>query len=453
MKFIKKSEMPVSAEQLFAWHENPCAFERLTPPWNQIKVIRKDQGLKPGSEIHFRTYLGPIPITWKARHSVYIQGKEFCDIQVSGPFAKWVHSHRVIPKNNKKSFLEDELEYKLHLGLGKGFAKEAIKQLFHYRHTVLYNDLQVQNSFPTNPLTIAITGASGLIGSELSAFLQSAGHKVLCFVQTKPKENEIQWDIKRGKIESEKLEGIDGVIHLAGENIGSGRWTSEKKKRIRESRIHGTRLLVKTLNTLKSPPKVLLSSSAIGYYGMKSNIVDEASKPGKDFLAQVCKEWETEAKGFKKGRVVILRFGVVLTPKGGVLSKMLFPFTMGLGGKVGSGKQLMSWIAIDDLIYQLYRILLTPSIKGPVNLCAPHTVTNLEFSKTLASVLHRPCLFPIPTFIAKILFGEMGKATMLSSIGAKPTKLEEAKLPFYYPNLLSALQHLLGKFYTPPIPK
>lgn len=295
-------------------------------------------------------------------------------------------------------------------------------------------------------MTIVITGASGLVGSEISAFLRSAGHRVLSLVRRDPKENEILWDINSGKIESEKLEGVDGVIHLAGENIGSGRWTNEKKKRIEDSRVYGTSLLVKALNDLKLPPKVLISASAVGYYGMKGNaVVNEAAGSGDDFLAQVCEKWESEAKGFKKGRLVIPRFGVVLTPKGGALSKMLLPFKMGLGGKMGSGKQLMSWISIDDLVYQLYRLLLTPSIEGPVNLCAPQLLSNLEFSKTLASVLHRPCLFPIPAFMAKLLFGEMAEATMLSSIAAKPTKLEEARLPFYYPDLSSALKHLLGK--------
>ncbi len=439
-KFIKKSEMPVSAEQLFSWHENPCALERLTPPWNKVTVLRKDIGLKPGSEVHLKTHIGPIPVTWIARHSEYTAGMEFCDIQVSGPFAKWIHHHRMIPKNEKESYLEDKIEYQVRFCLGAGIAKRSIEQLFHYRHTVLRHDLEVQNSIPTPPLTIAITGASGLVGSELTAFLRSAGHRVLPLVRKEPKEDEILWNINAGKIEAEKLEGVDAVIHLAGENIGSGRWTNEKKKRIEESRVRGTAFLVEALNSLKSPPKVLISTSAVGYYGIKSNIVaNEAVEPGNDFLAQVCKKWEAEARRFKKGRLVTPRFGVVLTPKGGALNKMLFPF------KMGSGNQLMSWISIDDLVYQLYRLLLAPSIDGPVNLCAPHLATNLEFSKTLASVLNRPCIFPFPAFLAKLLFGEMAEATTLSSIGAKPTKLEEAGLPFYYPDLSSALKHLLGK--------
>lgn len=443
--FNKKSEMPVSAERLFSWHENPWALERLTPPWNKVIVIRKDRGLKPGSEVHLKTYIGPIPVTWVARHIKYIPGKEFCDIQVSGPFAKWVHQHKMTSISKHRSFLEDDIEYCMHGGLGNSIAKRSIEQMFCYRHTLLRHDLEVQNNFATPPLTIVISGASGLIGSELTTFLKSAGHKVLSLVRREPKENEIQWDINAGRIETDKLEGVDGVIHLAGENIGSGRWTNDKKKKIEESRVRGTALLVGALNRLRLPPKVFISTSAVGYYGIKSNLVaNEAAKPGDDFLARVCEKWESEAKRFNKGRLVIPRFGIVLTPKGGALSKMLLPFKMGLGGKMGSGKQLMSWITIDDLVYQLYRLLLTSSIDGPVNLCAPQVVTNLEFSKSLASVLHRPSFFPFPVFMAKLFFGEMAEATMLSSVGTKPKKLEEAKLPFYFPELSSALKHLLG---------
>lgn len=186
-------------------------------------MILKDAGLKPGSEVHLKTYLGPTLVSWVACHSEYTAGKKFCDIQIRGPFAKWVHYHRTIPKN------EDQL----YGGLGNGIAGRSIEQLFHYRHTLLRHDIEVQNSFPTPPLTIVITGASGLVERELSAFLRSAGHRVLSLVRREPKENEIIWDINSGKIEAEKFEEIDGVIHLAGENIGSGRWTNEKKRELK----------------------------------------------------------------------------------------------------------------------------------------------------------------------------------------------------------------------------
>lgn len=444
--YIKKSQMPVPADRLFAWHENPCAIERLTPPWNNVKVIRKDIGLNPGSEVHLKTYIGPIPVTWVARHTSYQPGKEFSDIQVKGPFARWLHHHRMIPKNKEQSFLEDEVQYQMYAGLGNVIAKRSIEQLFHYRHTILRQDFEVQNSFPTPRMTIAITGGSGLIGLELSTFLRSAGHKVISIVRKKTKENEILWNINSGQIEQEKLEGIDAVIHLAGENISSGRWTKEKKKNIEESRVNSTKLLVKALNTLRKPPKVFISTSAIGYYGGNNTTPPAEEAPaGHNFLADVCKKWESAARGFKRGRLVIPRLGVVLSPKGGMLNKMLLPFKIGLGGKVGPGQQLISWISIDDLIYHFYRVLLTPSIEGPVNMCSPQMVSNLYFSRILASTLNRPCFFSIPTFIIKLLFGKMGEEAILSNSGAEPAKLQNAAFPFYHPDLSSALTHLLGK--------
>ena len=187
------------------------------------------RGVKPESEVHLKTYLGTIPFAWVARHVEYTKGKEFCDIQVKGPFAKWIHHHRMILKNEGESFLEDEIEYQMYGGLGNSIAKNSIKQLFCYRHTLLRHDLEVQNSFSFSPLTIAITGASGFIGLELSAFLRSAGHRVISLVSRDPKPDQILWDINSGTIETKKLEGVDAVIHLAGENIGSERWTNEKR--------------------------------------------------------------------------------------------------------------------------------------------------------------------------------------------------------------------------------
>jgi len=433
---IKKSEMPVSAEKLFAWHENPSALERLIPPWNHVKVLRKDLGLKPGAEVHLKTYIGLIPVTWVARHTDYIAGKEFCDVQISGPFAKWVHHHRVIPKNATQSFLEDEIEYQTYGGLGNRLAGRSIEQLFDYRHTLLRQDLEVQNHFPTNPLTIAMTGSGSLIGQELAAFLQTAGHKVLPFVRREAKKDEIAWDIDAGKIEIEKLEGVDGVIHLSDENIPSRKGSiKEKKKRMEDSRTRETALLVETLNHLLLPPKVFISASSIQAVKSERGATDSA----------VFKKEEAEGQGFTNGRIVSARVGVVLTPRGGALSKILTPFKMGFGIKLKSEKQLMSWIAIDDLIYQLYRLLLTPSIDGAVDLAAPQIVTHLEFSKTLASVLHCRCLLPLPAFIGNRLFRGIAEASALSNVGVHAKQLEQAKLHFYHPDLFSALKHLLGK--------
>ena len=444
--YTKKSVMPVIQKKLFAWHENPCALERLTPPWNKIKVVHKDEGLQPGSKTQIKLYFGPIPFSWIARHTKYVEGEVFCDTQIKGPFSKWTHEHKMIQKSETDSFLEDRIHYKTFGNIYPRFVHNSIERLFTYRHRTLHHDLQVYHQFPSKPLKIALTGASGLIGSELAVFLRNAGHHVLPIVRREAKKDEVFWNIDSKIIEADKLEGLDAVINLAGENIGTGRWSSKKKKAILDSRIKGTAFLVETLNRLKSPPKVFISASGAGYYG--SNLqtpAHETSPPGKDFLAQVCEQWEEKAKEFDKGRLVIIRPGVILSPKGGALKKMLLPFKLGLGGKLGSGKQLISWITIDDLIYQIYRILLSPHIEGPVNLCAPKPISNMEFSKTLATTLFRPCIFSQPSFLVKTIFGEMAENLLLSSIDVRPSKLEKAEMPFYYSDLSFALRHLLGK--------
>lgn len=303
-------------------------------------------------------------------------------------------------------------------------------------------DLKV--SIPS--LNIAMTGATGLIGRELLSFLSRLGHRVFPLVRKVAKKGEIYWDFNAGKIELEKLEAMDAFIHLAGENIASRRWTKKKKEMIYKSRVEGTAFLIDALNGLKKPPRVFISASAIGYYGSQSHLVeDEKMQAGEGFLARVCEKWEEQAMRFKRGRVVLARFGLVLSPKGGMLHKMLLPFRWGLGAQLGSGKQLMSWISLDDAIHLIQHLLISPSIQGPVNVCTPNFVSNAEFSKVLAKVLGRPCFFSIPGFFLRFVFGEMAKEMLLSSIGAMPKKIQASGFSFFYPDLESALVHLLKK--------
>jgi uncharacterized protein (TIGR01777 family) len=231
-------------------------------------------------------------------------------------------------------------------------------------------------------MKILVTGARGLVGSFLVPYLQNQGHKVTRLVRNSAQSGDISWDPESKKIDKLKLEGFDGVIHLAGDNIASGRWTEAKKAEIKRSRVEGTRFLCETLASLERPPSVLISASAIGYYGDRCNeILTESSTPGDNFLADVCQEWElatspAESKGI---RVAKLRIGVVLSPKGGALNKMLPPFKMGAGGRIGSGKQYISWIALEDLAGIADFVLRTNAIKGPVNAVAPNAVTNCKF--------------------------------------------------------------------------
>lgn len=299
-------------------------------------------------------------------------------------------------------------------------------------------------------MKILVTGSTGLIGSALVSFLAENGHVVKRLVRTEPAsgEDEIHWSPESGSIDKAGLEELDAVVHLAGENLASGKWTAEKKARIRDSRVVGTRLLSESLSQLTQPPKVLVSSSAIGYYGDRGDAVaDEGAFSGSGFLAEVCHEWEDAAGSASEAgiRVVNLRIGVVLSPDGGALARMLPPFKMGFGGKLGNGKQYISWIALDDAVGVIHHCLTQDGLHGPVNAVTPNAVTNGEFTKTLGRVLNRPTLFGMPAFMVRTVFGEMADEMLLSSTRVAPTRLEETAYSFHYPELEGALRYLLAK--------
>jgi uncharacterized protein len=296
---------------------------------------------------------------------------------------------------------------------------------------------------------VLVTGASGFIGSALVPTLTAGGHTVTRLVRSTPRpgQAEIPWNPAARSIGTPALEGLDAVVHLAGDNIASGRWTTAKKARIRNSRVQGTTVLCEALTQLVKPPKVLLCASAIGYYGDRGETtLREESPPGTGFLAEVCQVWEAATTpAVQRGiRVVRLRFGMVLSPAGGALAKMLTPFRLGLGGVVGTGKQYMSWIALDDVLGAIHHALSTEALQGPVNVVAPQAVTNREFTTTLGKVLRRPTRLPLPAFAARLLFGEMADALLLASTRVAPVRLVAAGYTFRYPELEAALRHLLG---------
>jgi uncharacterized protein len=292
-------------------------------------------------------------------------------------------------------------------------------------------------------MRILVSGSHGLVGKALIESLTSDGHEIVRLVRSKPAgATEIEWHPNEGRLDPASLEGIDAVVHLAGESIASGRWTDEKKRAIRNSRVKGTALLSDALARLSRPPAVFLSASAIGYYGNRGDeLLTETSAPGDDFLARVCVEWENATiPAIEKGiRTVHARFGIILDANEGALGKMLTPFRMGIGGRVGNGKQWMSWIDIEDVVNGL-KFLIDDKTAGPVNFVAPNAVTNAEFTKTLGRVLSKPTLFPVPAFGARLAFGEMADALLLSSARVKPGVLQH----FAYPTLDSALRHLLA---------
>ncbi|PIQ81523.1 MAG: TIGR01777 family protein [Candidatus Omnitrophica bacterium CG11_big_fil_rev_8_21_14_0_20_64_10] len=295
-------------------------------------------------------------------------------------------------------------------------------------------------------MRILISGSSGMIGRALQAALKSAGHAVTRLVRSGGGPDTLLWNPDGPALEPEPFEGFDAVIHLAGDPIAEGRWTPAKKERIRTSRVRGTRLLCGTLARLKRPPRTLLCASAIGIYGNRGEEpIRETAGRGNGFLAEVGEQWEeATAPAQRKGiRTALLRTGIVLSAEGGALAKMLPPFRLGLGGPIGSGRQFMSWITLTDEVGAILHILNHPELRGPVNLTAPHPVTNAEFTKALGRVLHRPAIFPVPAPMLKLMFGEMAEAILLGGARVEPGRLLESGYRFQQPELEPALRELL----------
>jgi uncharacterized protein (TIGR01777 family) len=444
--FERRVTVDAPAAEVFAWHTRPGAFERLSPPWEPVRVVRRAGTVRDGDELEIRMKLGPLPMTWLARHGGFVDGVEFSDEQVRGPFAKWRHHHRVEPRGERAEMI-DAIDYRVPLGAlgnlvaGRGI-RRRLERMFAYRHATLAADLLRHKG--TRPMKIAVSGASGLVGTQLCAFLSTGGHEVLRLVR-KTGEG-IRWDPAAGTIDAAALEGVDAIVHLAGENV-VGRWTQPKKDMILSSRLDGTRLLASTIGKLSRPPRVFVSASAIGYYGAHGDPATEETPAGDDFLADVCRRWEDAATPAVDAgaRVVYARIGVVLTPAGGALKKLLPAFRAGLGGRVGNGKQALPWVAIDDVIGALHAFITDERWRGAVNIVAPEQLTQREFATILARVLHRPSFFPLPAGLVRLLFGEMADIVLLGGRPVRPARLEAGGFHFNFPSLEPALRHLLGR--------
>lgn len=454
--FVQRSRIAAPAAAVFAWHARPGAFERLTPPWERVTVEERHGGIEDGGRVVLRMGAGPLSVRWVAEHYDYVDGVQFRDRQVSGPFAYWDHTHRVEADGPDACVLEDRVVYALPLGglgalFGGAFAEAKLRHMFDYRHRVTAEDVAAHaRTGGSSKMKVLVSGASGLIGSALIPFLTTGGHQVVRLVRNGSTRGAgtVRWDPEAGSIDSAALEGLDAVVHLAGENIAGGRWTAAKKASIHDSRIDGTKLLVGALIALRQPPKTLLAASAIGFYGNRDqDVVDEDSAPGAGFLADVCREWEAVAEPAAAHgiRVVNLRTGVVLAGNGGALATMLPPFKLGLGGPLGSGEQYMSWVALDDVVGAILHALTTTSLSGPVNIVSPNPVTNRTFTKTLGQVLSRPAVVPVPAFAIKLLFGEMGEELLLASTRVEPHRLQQSEYPFRFPELEETLRHVLGR--------
>ena len=450
--------VPCDSNYLYKWHNMPCALDRLIPYWEKVSLREHPDTLVNGGRVALDLHLGPISIPWNLELSDVVTGQQFKDTQITGPFSFWSHTHKMQAINDSNSMLVENIKFSLPLSepfLIKPFAVNKIKRLFNYRMQVISNDVKRHYKYKDkNTMRILVSGASGLVGDALVKFLSSGGHQVLSLVRVESTAaDKITWfppksSADEGYIDFNALEGLDAVVHLAGENIASGRWTESQKKKIYDSRVLGTNFLVDQLLKLKQPPKVLIAASAIGFYGHSDTATfNEESPVGSGFLSDTCIEWEKAARrAEEKGiRVVNARLGIVLDPKAGALAKMLQLFSLGGGGILGSGKQFMSWISLDDVIGAIHHCIMNESIHGPVNLVSPEVVTNAEFTKILAKVLNRPAIFPAPAFALRLVLGEMADALLLSSAKVEPKVLQSTDYDYSFSNLELALRHMLGK--------
>lgn len=412
--------------------------------------------------------VGPLTMTWIAEHRDYHPVSSidaagaFTDIQVKGPFASWRHTHRMVPGGPAESTLRDEIVYDLPLSrvaqpLGGWLAEGELDRVFAFRHRVTRNDLAAHARAQLDPLTIAVTGGSGHIGSQLIPFLTAGGHRVVQLVRNARSVppawygdnlRYARWDIDQGYVDRSALEGVDAVIHLAGEGVFAPRWSVQKRRAILESRAKGTRLLSQTLSELDQKPSVLLSSSASGLYGDRGDqLLTENDIAGSGFLADVCKVWEAATQPAEEAgiRTVHLRTGVVLDARGGALGLMKTPFAAGLGGWIGRGDTYTPWIALDDVLYAMLHLLGATPLAGPVNFSAPQPLPFKQFAKRLGRVLGRPVLLRVPRVAASSLGGEAIENIALTSQRMIPHRLLESGFEFTFPTIDAAFCHTLGK--------
>lgn len=452
----RTSTLPVSAEEAFAWHERPGAFERLTPPWERVSVLERSGGIREGARTAVLVRVGPARFRWVAVHREYAAGRKFVDEQVDGPFSHWIHEHRFEPVGPDVSRYTDRIEFGPPFGVvgaaaARWVALPRAARMLAYRHATLRDDLAAHARHRgRRRLRIAVTGATGLIGSTLVPFLTTGGHEVIPVSRRRGFAGAIHWDPAAGVVDHAGLEGLDAVVHLAGENVGL-RWSEHRKRRIRDSRVEGTMLLAEALAVLRRPPAVLVSASAMGIYGDRGDEVlgEEALPEGapSEFFVELGRDWEaaTEPARVAGIRVVLPRFGLVLTPGGGALARMLPPFLLGAGGPLGNGRQWVSWISIDDAVGVLYHALFAEELDGPVNTVAPEPVTSRGFAATLGRVLGRPAVLPAPALALKLLFGEMADTALLASQRLSAARLVGSGYVFRHPSLEIALRHVLGR--------
>ena len=438
MGLTYSSVVDAGRDEVFSWHARPGAITRLTPPWQPVRVLREAGSLRDG-----RAILGlPGGLRWVAAHQPggYDPPNSFADSLASLPLP-WRHTHQFSPAGEGATLVTDVVETPL--------PARVLRSTFVYRHRQLAADLAAlarARAIGPDPLTVAVTGSSGVIGTALTALLTTSGHRVIPLVRRLPRAGQRYW--RPEDPAPELLDGVDAVIHLAGASIG-GRFTAERKNEIRDSRILPTRRLAE-LAAAAPGLRAFVTASAIGIYGPDrgEEVLTEASPRGEGFLADVVADWEDAATPAAAAgiRTVRVRTGIVQTPRGGML-RLLGPlFEAGLGGRLGTGKQWLAWIALDDLLDIYLRSVLDPGLSGPVNAVAPEPARNIDYTRTLAAVLRRPAVLPVPGLGPRLLLGDEGAREIAqASQYVRPERLIGAGHQFRQPELEGALRHLFGR--------
>jgi hypothetical protein len=444
MGLTYSSVIDASRDEVFSWHTRPGAVTRLLPPWQPVRVLHEAGSLRDGRA----TLTLPGGLRWVATHQpdAYDPPNSFADSLTSLPLP-WRHMHQFSPSGNAATLMTDVIETPL--------PAWALRSMLVYRHQQLAADLAAlarARDISQDTLTVAVTGSSGLIGTALTALLTTSGHRVIPLVRRLPRAGERYW--RPEDPAAELLDGVDAVIHLAGASI-AGRFTPERKNEIRASRIQPTRLLAE-LAASRPDLRAFVTASAIGIYGPDrgEEVLTETSPRGEGFLADVVADWEdaTTPAAAAGIRTVQVRTGIVQTPRGGMLRLLSPLFEAGLGGRLGTGKQWLAWIALDDLLDVYLRAVLDPGLSGPVNAVAPEPVRNTDYTRTLAGVLRRPAVLPVPGFGPRLLLGDEGAREIAqASQYVRPERLIGAGHRFRQPELTGALRHLFGREAPAPI--
>lgn len=457
--FHRASRIDVPADALGAWHFRAGAIHRLIPPWESIRVDREASPLVDGARAEIVIRKGPVRIKLVALHGEVDPPRQFVDTQEKGPFGSWRHVHRFLPESNGGSLLEDSIRFDPPLGaIGRLFlSRPLLRELdrqFAFRHARTREDLrrhaETDARFGARRLRVGVTGAGGTVGRQLCAFLATGGHDVVRFVRGTPRgPQERAWnpkDPERG-VDPKSVEDLDVVVHLAGEGIADKRWSPERKRAIHESRVLGTAAVARAIARAARKPEAFLCASAIGFYGHRSEWVDEGSQRGEGFLADVVDAWEGATAPAREAgvRTVHLRFGIVLTAAGGALAKMVTPFLFGAGGPIGTGAQGFSWVSLDDVLGAVLFCARNPAIAGAVNVVAPSALPQREFAKALGRVLRRPSFAPLPAGIVRLVFGELGQRALLEGALVRPNVLVSNGYRFAHALPEDALRLELGR--------